>query len=101
MADEKLKSAYELAMERLRAGDRKRGVEPDKPPSDSQKARIAELRQEARAKLAEIEILHRKQRSLEAEPEKLAEIDEHYRIDRARVESQLEAAITRVKRGAG
>jgi hypothetical protein len=97
MAKDRLKSAYELAMDRLRAEDRDRGVEPDRPLTAAQKKRITELRQEAKAKLAELEILHHKQRSAEAEPEKLAEMDEHYKIDRRRVESHCESAIARVK----
>jgi len=97
MPEDRLKSAYEVAMERLRAEDRNRGVEPARPLTKAQKKRIAELRQEAKAKLAELEILRGKQRSAEADPEKLAEMDEHYQIDRRRVESQLESAIARVK----
>lgn len=99
MADDKLKSAYELAMERLRAADEKAGVEQERPLTAAQKREIARLRQEAKAKLAELEILHRKQRASEQDPEKLAEIVEHYQVDRRRVESQLESSIARAKRG--
>jgi septal ring factor EnvC (AmiA/AmiB activator) len=99
MADQPLKSAYELAMERLNKRDREEGVEQEQPLTADQKKEIARLRQEAQAKLAEIEILHRKQRSAEADPEKLAKLDEHYQTDRRRVESRLESAIARVKRG--
>lgn len=97
MAEGKLKSAYELAMERLKAEDKKSGVE-HKPLTDKQKQRIEELRQEAKAKLAELEILHRKQLDAATDPEKLAETEEHYKIDRSRVESQLASAIARVKK---
>jgi hypothetical protein len=99
MTERKLKSAYELAMDRLRAEDRERGVEPDKPLTAKQKGEIARLRQAAQAKLAEIEILHRKEVEAATEPEKLAEVEEHYAIDRRRVESQLESAIEKVKGG--
>jgi hypothetical protein len=60
MPDEPLKSAYELAMERLKAKDREDGIVEEKPLTAPQKERIAELRLEAKAKLAELEILHRK-----------------------------------------
>lgn len=95
-----LKSAYELAMERLRAKDREEGVEESAPLTDAQKARIAELRSEAKAKLAEIEIL-RKKSVAEAggDPERLREIDERYRVDRDRVERKLESDVSRVRRG--
>jgi hypothetical protein len=52
------KSAYELAMERLRQKDREAGVE-ERPLTDQQKAAIAEARQVYQARMAEREILHR------------------------------------------
>ena len=98
--DEPLKSAYELAMERLRAEDREAGVEEEKPLTDDQKQELARLRQEAKAKLAELEILHHKDgASVLAEPEKLAEMEERYGTDRRRVDSSLESAISRVRQG--
>ncbi len=96
--DKPLKSAYELAMERLRSRDREEGVEEERPLDEAQKAEIARLRQEARAKLAEMEILHRKDRmATGGDPEKLAELEERYRTDRTRVESKLESAIAKVR----
>ena len=98
MAEEPLKSAYELAMERLKKKDRDEGVEEDRPLTAAQKTEITELRAQAKAKLAEMEILHRK--GLEtADPEKVAGIEENYRTDRARVESRLESDIAKVRRG--
>ena len=97
MAD-KLKSAYELAMERLQAKDRDAGVER-KPLTKSQKTRIAELRGRAQAKLAELEILHRKNLQSVTEPERREEIEQQYQTDRQRVESSLESSIARVRRG--
>ena len=46
------KSAYELAMERLRQKDREAGVE-ERPLSDEQKAAIADARQVYQARMAE------------------------------------------------
>jgi len=98
--DRPLKSAYELAMERLRKKDREEGLEPSEPLDESQKMRIAELRREAKAKLAEMEILHRKDAAAAGgEPERLRDLEEKYRIDRSRVESRLESEITKVRRG--
>ncbi len=97
--DAPLKSAYELAMERLQAEDREAGVER-RALSDEQKERVAELRRAAQAKLAELEIRHRdKLGRLAAEPEKLAELEEEYRIDRDRIERGLESDVEAVKRG--
>lgn len=101
MKDEQpLKSAYELAMERLRAKDKEEGIEDSKALTPEQKEEIARLRQEAKAKLAELEILHRKNLiSAGRDPAKVAEVEERYRIDRERVESRLESAIARVRKG--
>ncbi len=94
---EKLKSAYELAMERLQQQDREQGVER-KALSEDQKRRIAELRQEAKAKKAELEIL-RDERLAEAggDPAKLQEQEEKHQIDLKRVEDWLEAAVNKIK----
>lgn len=98
--DAPLKSAFELAMERLRATDREQGVEEAKPLTDAQKATIAELRQRAKAKLAEAEILHRKDlAAAAADPEKLTKLEEQYETDRRRIDSSLESAIARVRAG--
>lgn len=97
--DDRLKSAYELAMERLRADDREMGVDAQRPLTDAQKARIAEVRRTGKAKLAELEILHRKNlREAGGDPAQLSEIEEHYRIDRRRVETSTDDAVQRIKR---
>jgi hypothetical protein len=96
--DAPLKSAYELAMERLRAKDREKGIPERKPLTSSQKKRIAALRQEAKAKIAEIEIMHEKKlRSERGDPEKIEELEKHLEIDKRRVESSLESAIAKIK----
>jgi hypothetical protein len=100
MSDKPLKSAYELAMERLKAKDRDEGVEESGPLSKKQKERIAALRQEAQAKLAELEILHQKNLAgTRGDPDEVRKTEENYRTDRSRVESRLESAIARVRRG--
>ena len=58
MSDDAPKSAYELAMERLRRKDEEAGV-VERPLTDEQKAAIAEARTVYEAKVAEREILHR------------------------------------------
>ena len=57
MSGDAPKSAYELAMERLRQKDKEAHVE-ERPLTDKQKAAIAEARQFHQAKAAEREILH-------------------------------------------
>ena len=98
--DKPLKSAYELAMERLQAEDRDRGVAVSKRLSDAQKEAIAELRRQAQAKLAELEILHDRDRpQASTDPEQLTKLEEQYETDRMRVNSSLESAIARVREG--
>ncbi len=58
MSDDAPKSAYEIAMERLRRKDRDEGV-VERPLTDAQKTAIAEARKVYEAKVAEREILHR------------------------------------------
>jgi hypothetical protein len=75
-------------------------VTPRKSLSDAQKREIAELRQKAKAKLAEIEILHRDKRAAaisSGDADALAKVDEHNAIDRRRVQDELDAGIARVR----
>ena len=51
------KSAYELAMERLRKKDADAGIERQ-PVTEEQKSVIAEIRNFYQAKIAELEVLH-------------------------------------------
>ena len=96
--DAPLKSAYEIAMERLRAEDRAAGTEKTAPLTKKQKARIAELRAATKAELAQLEIM-RKQDLAGADPGKVAELEENYLRDRRRAQSALEEAIARVRSG--
>lgn len=96
--DTPLKSAYELAMERLRAKDRSEGVAEEKPLTDEQKREIARLRQEAKAKLAELEILHRKNLAAAGgDPAEVAKTEENYLRDRARIEERMETKVKQVR----
>jgi hypothetical protein len=61
---------------------------------------IAQLRSQAQAKRAEAEILHKKDMAAAAaDPEKLTELEQNYETDLRRIESSLESAIARVRRG--
>ena len=98
--DAPLKSAYEIAMERLQAKDRESGAEERKVLTREQKDRIAKLRQDARAKIAELEIMRQdKLAAAQGDPEKTAEIEEHFAIDTRRVESFRDEAIAEVRAG--
>jgi hypothetical protein len=97
VSDDAPKSAYELALERLRQKDREEGVE-ERPPTDEQRAAIAEARRVAEAKLAEREILHRSALRGLSDPERREALDEEYRRDRERVLSERDRKIEEIRR---
>lgn len=92
------KSAYELAMERLRRKDAEEGVERT-PVTDAQKAAIAEIRNFYEARLAEIEVLRRGERVGLEDPEAAAKRDEEYRRDRDRLIAERESKIEKIRQG--
>jgi hypothetical protein len=97
--DDAPKTAYELILERLKQKDRADGVS-ERPLTDSQKARIAELRKVYDARLAEREILHQSERRKAADPEALAVLEEEYRRDRERIAGERDRKLEAVRSGA-
>ena len=96
MAD-KLKSSYDLAMERLRAADPSGGK--DKPLTSAQKEKIAEARRVAAARLAELEILFNDPLRELRDPAQQEKAEGEYQIDRQRINADLERAIEAIRRG--
>ena len=96
MSDEEPKSAYELAMERLRKKDHESGVE-QRPLSPQQREAIAEARRTAEARLAEREILHRSALRGLQDPASLEELELQYRRDRDRINSDLERKLAEIR----
>ena len=96
MEDEAPKSAYELAMERLRKKDAEAGIE-QKPLTDEQRAAIAEARNFCEAKLAEREVLHQSSIARMADPEARAALEQDYRRDRERFNSERDAKIQKIR----
>ena len=91
------KSAYELAMERLKQKDADAGVERT-PVTDAQKAAIAEIRNFYEAKLAEAELLHQgRMRSL-MDPGERDAADQEYRRDRERLTNERDTKIEKARR---
>ena len=97
MADEAPKSAYELAMERLRKKDKEEGVD-DRPPSPEQREAIAEARRVAEARLAEREILHHSALKGVMDPESREKLDLEYRRDRDRITSDRDRKIEEIRK---
>jgi hypothetical protein len=93
------KSAYELAMARLRQKDKQEGRE-DKPLSDEQRAKLAEIRSFYEAKLAEREILHQSALARAGgEPEALEKLEGEYRRDRDRLSGERDRKLEELRNG--
>jgi hypothetical protein len=97
MSDEP-KSAYELAMERLRKKDREEGVE-ERTLTSAQREAIADARRVAEARLAEREILHASKMRGMLDPEAREVLEQEYRRDRDRIVSDRDRKIEDVRRG--
>ena len=97
--DKPLKSAIELAMERLRKKDADAGIE-SKPLTDAQKAAIAEARNVCEAKVAESEVLHQSTLRRVFDPAEREALETEYRRDRERFVSDRDAKIERIRREA-
>ena len=96
MTDEAPKSAYELAMERLRRKDAESGVE-ERALSEEQKAEIAEIKRVYAAKMAEAEILHKSKLMTTFEPEARALLEQGYRRDLERLRDEQERKLERIR----
>lgn len=93
------KSAYEIAMEKLRAQDKERGEKRGKSLSEAKKKQIAEVRRVFEAKLAEREILHRSDViKAGGDDEKLHELEKNYQTDRRRLEAGRDEKIQKLRR---
>jgi len=98
MADDGPKSAFDLAMERLRQKDKEAGVE-ERPLTDAQKAAIAEARQVYEAKVAEREILHQAALRAARTHEEIEQLNENLRRDKERLASDRERKTAEIRKG--
>jgi hypothetical protein len=96
MTDEAPKTAYELAMERLRRKDAAEGVE-ERSVTDEQKAEIAEIRRIYAAKIAEAEILHKAKLMGLFDPEQRALAEQGHRRDLERLREDQERKLARLR----
>jgi hypothetical protein len=91
----KIKSAYDLALERLEADGIEKPREEDLDPAILE--RISEVRKKTEAKLAQLEILHRDQRASTADPTELEKIEKEYTAERRRLEEKRDSEIERLR----
>ena len=96
--DQAPKTAYELAMERLKKKDADAGIET-KPMTDEQKTAIAEARNFYDSKIAEQEVLFQSKLRTTADPAERETIAEMFRRDRDRFTSDRDRKIEKLRRG--
>lgn len=92
------KSAYELAMERLRKKDEEAGID-NRPLTDDQKAAIAEVRRFYEAQLAQHEVMHRSAMNKLNDPDEIDDLREEYHRDRERITGERDRKIERIRAG--
>lgn len=99
MANDKatgMKSAYELALERMDAQGISR---PDAGSlTDSEKAEIADVRSRAEAKIAQLEISHQQTLKSSTNPVEIEKEQEEYRLERRRIEEDRDTRIAKIRR---
>lgn len=92
------KSAFELAMERLKKKDAEAGVEST-PLTGEQRTAIAEARSVCEARIAERKIMHRSATAAVFDPAELEERNRELRRDIERFESERDAKIRKIRDG--
>ena len=96
MPDEAPKSAYELAMERLRRQDAEQGIE-ERAVTDEQKAEIAEVRRVYAARVAEAEILYKSTMMTLPDPEARLKLEAEHRRDLQRLQDDRERRLAKIR----
>ena len=92
------RSSFEIVMERLRKKDADAGVE-EIALTEEQRAEIAEARSIYEAKVAERRIMHRSAVITVFDPAEREQLDELFRRDLERFESDRDARIRRIRTG--
>jgi hypothetical protein len=90
-----MKSAYELALERME----KQGIERPREEglSEAVRGQVNELRKQAEAKLAELEILHANRLKGIYDPEKRREEEDEYVRERLRIDADRDRKIEKLR----
>jgi hypothetical protein len=95
-----MKSAYELAMERLRKQDEEAGV-AQRSLTDAQKTAIAEVRNFYEAKMAEQDVLQQSRLRKTLDPAEREAIEAEFRRDRERFLAERDAKIEKIRSASG
>jgi hypothetical protein len=94
--DDGPKSAFELAMARLRQKDADAGIE-ERALTEAQKAEIAEVKRVYAARIAQAEILHKSQLATVWDPEERTKIDDGHRRDVQRLTDERESKLAKIR----
>ncbi|MCC7124123.1 MAG: hypothetical protein IT178_04695 [Acidobacteria bacterium] len=94
--DDAPKSALEIAMARLKQKDAERG-DVERPLTEDQKARIADVRQATQAKLAQENILFQSSLAKTWEPEARAKLEAEHRMDLQRIQEEEERKVRKIR----
>lgn len=97
MAGDAPKTAYELAMERLRQKEQATG-ETERPLTDAQKAAIGEARNMYQARVAEREILHRGAVARAGSYDEVERLGEELRRDLERLATDRDRKIDEIRK---
>jgi hypothetical protein len=90
------KSAFELAMERLRKKDAAEGVEHT-PLTDAQRSSITEARSLYESRVAERRIMHETSLRRTFDPTERETLDQEFRRDLERFEADRDAKIRKIR----
>lgn len=96
MSNDAPKSAFELAMERLRKKDADAGV-VETPLTDAQREAIAEVRRMHEARVAERRIMHQSAIAGVMDPAEREERDQELRRDLDRFEREREEKVKKIR----
>jgi hypothetical protein len=96
--DDGPKSAYEVAMARLKKQDADAGT-AETPLTAAQRAEIAEVRQVYAARRAQAEIMLNASRATAHDVETLSRLNDEFRRDTDRLARELDEKIAAIRRG--
>ena len=100
MADEtRLKSSFELAMERLRQKDADAGV-TIRTLTDAEKAQIAEIRNVYEAKIAEAQVMHLSRLQNMPDPAGREVLENEFRVEKERLTRERDRKVEKIREGA-
>jgi endonuclease III-like uncharacterized protein len=94
--DDAPKSAYELAMERLRRKDLEEGRQAS-ALTEEQRSRLAETRGYYEAKLAERDILHQSAKNRAQSHEEIESLEEEHRRERERLVAERDRRLEEIR----